>query len=105
MGPVFLQQPKGPYLKDQRRRDQKKSFREYSNSKNWTGFLDNRKEMFGFVAEKISKFNSISKEIYTTHLEDVLTAHEPHHYIDETKPCSHEEADTRMYAPSCCSCH
>ena len=67
--------------------------------KNWAGFLrnsDNKKELFCFVAEKISKFNSGSKEIYTTHLDDVLTAHGPDHYIDEIKPCNHEEADTRM---------
>ena len=67
--------------------------------KNWAGFLrnsDNKKELFGFVAEKISKFNSGSKEIYTTHLGDVLTAHEPDNYINELKPCNHEEAYTRM---------
>lgn len=52
--------------------------------------------MFCFVAEKISKFNSGSKEIYTTHLDNVLAAHGPDHYIDEIKPCNHEEADTRM---------
>ena len=36
----------------------------------WAGFLCNsdNKKLFGFVAEKISKFNSGSKEIYTTHL-------------------------------------
>ena len=51
----------------------------------WAGFLhnsDNKKELFGFVAEKISKFNSGSKEIYTTQLEDVLTAYEPDNYIN-----------------------
>ena len=68
--------------------------------KNWAGFLrnsDNKKELFCFLAEKISKLNSGSKEVYTTHLNDVLTAHEYDDSINEIKPCSHEEADTRMF--------
>ena len=67
--------------------------------KNWAGFLrnnDNKKELFCFLAEKISKLSSGSKQIYTTHLDDVLTAHEPDDCTDEIKPCNHEEADTRM---------
>ena len=68
--------------------------------KNWAGFLrnsDNKKELFCFLAEKISKLNSGSKEVYTTHLNDVLTAHEYDDSINEIKPCNHEEADTRMF--------
>ena len=67
--------------------------------KNWAGFLrnnDNKKELFCFLAEKISKLSSGSKEIYTTHLDDVLTAHEPDDCTDEIKSCNHEEADTQM---------
>ena len=68
--------------------------------KNWAGFLrnsDNKTELFCFLAEKISKLNSGSKEVYTTHLNDVLTAHEYDDSINEIKPCNHEEADTRMF--------
>ena len=52
--------------------------------------------MFCFLAEKISKLKSGNKEIYTTHLDDVLTAHESDDYANEIKLCNHEEADTRM---------
>ena len=91
--------PKGIHSKGSRRH-QKKGFREYSNPKNWAGFLrnsDNNKELFCFLAEEISKLNSGSKEVYTTHLNDVLTAHECDDSINEIKPCNHEEADTRMF--------
>ena len=91
--------PKGIHSKGSRRH-QKKGFREYSNPKNWAGFLrnsDNKKELFCFLAEKISKLNSGSKEVYTTHLDDILTALECDDSINEIKPCNHEEADTRMF--------
>ena len=50
-----------------------------------------------FSCREISKLNSGSKEVYTTHLNDVLTAHEYDDSINEIKPCNHEEADTRMF--------
>ena len=52
--------------------------------------------MFRFLAEKISKLKSGNKEIYTTHLDDILTAHESDDYANEIKLSNHEEADTRM---------
>ena len=67
--------------------------------KNWAGFLrnsDNKKELFCFISQRVSMLSSGSKEVYTTHLDDVLTAHHPDDCLDEIAPCNHEEADTRM---------
>ena len=67
---------------------------------NWSGFLHNnanKKELFCFLSDKITKINVHNKEIYTTHLDKVLSANIAHNELkDEIEPCNHEEADTRM---------
>uniref|UniRef100_H3APT7 Uncharacterized protein n=1 Tax=Latimeria chalumnae TaxID=7897 RepID=H3APT7_LATCH len=68
--------------------------------RNWAGFLcnnQNKTELFCFLSEKLSEINVGRKELYTTHLDHVLTVH---HSDSESKiriePCSHEEAGTQM---------
>ena len=64
--------------------------------KNWASFLrnnTNKKELFCFLAEKLASQNVHGKQIYTTHLDKVLSTSE---LKDEIDICNHEEADTRM---------
>ena len=44
--------------------------------KNWANFLhnsDNKKELFCFLSQKIANIDVPDKEIYTTHLNNVLS--------------------------------
>uniref|UniRef100_H3APT8 Uncharacterized protein n=1 Tax=Latimeria chalumnae TaxID=7897 RepID=H3APT8_LATCH len=46
--------------------------------RNWAGFLcnnQNKTELFCFLSEKLSEINVGRKELYTTHLDHVLTVH------------------------------
>ena len=69
--------------------------------KSWSNFLHNnanKRELFCFLSEKISKISFPNKEIYTTYLSKVLSSTDGFHDESRTEidPCNHEEADTRM---------
>ena len=69
--------------------------------KNWSNFLHNnvnKRELFCFLSERISKISIPDKKIYTTYLNYVLSSTNgvPDESDDEIDPCNHEEADTRM---------
>ena len=53
--------------------------------------------MFCFLSQKIANIDVPDKEIYTTHLNNVLsTSNVQVESSDEIDPCNHEKADTRM---------
>ena len=65
----------------------------------WAKFLrndENKTELFEYLSLKIKAMTSEGKLIYSTHSNDVLTAHDSS-LLDKLQlaPCSHEEADTR----------
>jgi hypothetical protein len=65
---------------------------------NWQSFLrsdDNKSELFTFLAEHLQSLNLEGKLIVSTCNEDVISSSP----IDKTNiaPCSHEEADTRIF--------
>ena len=67
--------------------------------KNWANFLHNSdyKKLFCFLSQKIAIIDVRNKEIYTTHLNNVLsTSNVQVGSSDEINPCNHEGADTRM---------
>ena len=67
--------------------------------KNWAGFLqnsENKRELFYFLAEKLSKVDPGAKEIYTTYLENALPVNVHDNCTNKIIPCNHEEADTCM---------
>ena len=64
---------------------------------NWQAFLridDNKTELFSFLATRIAGINT-SKQVITTHHVDVLCTNRQD--VLGLAPCTHEEADTRMF--------
>lgn len=67
--------------------------------KNWKSFLcvdENKSELFSFLSQKLVHLETKEKQIYATHEREVLSTDA----ITDTSymaPCSHEEADTRMF--------
>ena len=56
-----------------------------------------KKNCFAFYHKKIANIDVPDNEIYTTHLNNVLsTSNVQVESSDEIDPCNHEEADTRM---------
>ena len=65
---------------------------------NWQAFLrncDNKKELFGFLAHQTVQYTIPNKTIITTVKEFVLSS--PSISTNNLQPCSHEEADTRIF--------
>ena len=66
---------------------------------NWKGFLrdsDNKTELFHFLAEKIATTRTTNHHSsIVTRGEDALVNQEM--ALDDISPCSHEEADTRIF--------
>eukprot|EP00745_Piridium_sociabile_P026562 TRINITY_DN4240_c0_g2_i9.p1 TRINITY_DN4240_c0_g2~~TRINITY_DN4240_c0_g2_i9.p1 ORF type:complete len:1084 (-),score=281.98 TRINITY_DN4240_c0_g2_i9:490-3741(-) len=64
---------------------------------NWRNFLrdnDNKTELFNFLADKIAQMATPNVVIVTKE-EDAVSNHTIN--LDEVAPCSHEEADTRIF--------
>lgn len=67
--------------------------------KNWKSFLsvnDNKTELFLFLSQQLVRLQTGEKEIYATHGNEVLCSANISD-IRGIAPCSHEEADTRMF--------
>ena len=65
---------------------------------NWQAFLrnsDNKKELFGFLAHQTVQYVIPNKTIVTTVKQFVLSS--PTMSTNNLQPCSHEEADTRIF--------
>ena len=75
--------------------------------KNWVSFLrndENKTELFTFLAVKISRIKCGNKEICTTCLERVLTAHPCNpESLSQLDPCNHAEADSRIFLHAACA--
>uniref|UniRef100_UPI003590007E uncharacterized protein n=1 Tax=Myxine glutinosa TaxID=7769 RepID=UPI003590007E len=66
---------------------------------NWQEFLrldNNKTELFEFLAHQVVENLSTEKEVYTTCGENVLCTR-VNQNVSAMAPCSHEEADTRMF--------
>ena len=68
-------------------------------TKNWKDFLrvdDNKTELFSFLSHQVTLLQTEGKAVYATDRHDVLCSMAQ---IDLTGlvPCSHEEADTRLF--------
>ena len=66
---------------------------------NWQGFLrvnENKMELFSLLAEKIQSITSEGKQVVTTFGESALCS-PVQTDMQALIPCTHEEADTRMF--------
>jgi hypothetical protein len=65
--------------------------------KNWQEFLrndENKSELFSFLSLQVAKLET-EKQIIVTHHRNVICT-QPHD-VSEISPCTHEEADTRIF--------
>ena len=66
---------------------------------NWNSFLrvdDNKTELFKLLAEAVGSIDMPGKELYSTYGDSVVTRG-ARECIEGLQPCSHEEADTRIF--------
>lgn len=66
---------------------------------NWKSFLrvdDNKTELFRLLAEEVVNIPTPGKEVYSTQDEQVVS-NVTRETLESLHPCSHEEADTRMF--------
>ena len=66
---------------------------------NWQEFLridDNKTELFDFLAHEVVENLSTQKEVFSTCGQNVLCSR-VHQDVSSLAPCTHEEADTRMF--------
>ena len=67
---------------------------------NWKSFLresTNKTELFNFLAEEVGKMTTMNEVIVTREENALPSSSHPSAKVDELAPCTHEEADTRIF--------
>ena len=66
----------------------------------WESFLrgeDNKNELFHNLSDSMKSYNTYGKILVSTYDESVITSDQTMMDLNSLQPCSHEEADTRIF--------